>query len=85
MPPDRPRFAVDEMLGTLARWLRVMGYDAVYEKDHNDDEIVDIAKREGRILLTRDRELAARMERGDCTSSPTDWRSSCGRFGKHSA
>ena len=33
MPPIRPKFAVDEMLGTLARWLRIMGYDAVYEKD----------------------------------------------------
>jgi len=49
------------MLGTLARWLRIMGYDAVYEKDRTDKEIVDRASAEGRMLLTRDKELAARM------------------------
>lgn len=65
MPPNRPRFAVDEMLGTLTRWLRIMGYDATYEKDHDDEEIIDAAMAQGRILLTRDRELAAKMgERG---------------------
>ncbi len=62
MPPNRPRFAVDEMLGTLARWLRIMGYDATYEKDHGDEEIVNATRVEGRILLTRDRELASRMD-----------------------
>jgi len=61
MHPVRPKFAVDEMLGTLARWLRIMGYDAVYEKDRTDDEIVVGASAEGRILLTRDKALAARM------------------------
>jgi uncharacterized protein with PIN domain len=61
MPPSRPKFAIDEMLGTLARWLRIMGYDAAYEKDRSDDEIVNSARAEDRILLTRDRVLAARM------------------------
>jgi hypothetical protein len=61
MPASRPKFAVDEMLGTLARWLRIMGYDAVYERDRTDDEIIAGANAEGRILLTRDKELAARM------------------------
>jgi uncharacterized protein with PIN domain len=65
MPPNRPKFAVDEMLGTLARWLRIMGYDATYEQDHDDKEIIETAMAEDRILLTRDRELAAKMgERG---------------------
>ena len=61
MLPNRPRFAVDEMLGTLARWLRIMGYDATYEMDRHDDDIVKAAMPQGRIVLTRDRELAARM------------------------
>jgi uncharacterized protein len=61
MPPNRPKFAVDEMLGTLARWLRIMGYDATYENDRDDDEIIDAAMLQGRIVLTRDRELAERM------------------------
>lgn len=51
---------MDEMLGSLARWLRIMGYDAIYHKDQTDTEIVNTAVREGRYLLTRDRELALR-------------------------
>ncbi len=62
MTPDRPRFSVDEMLGSLARWLRIMGYDAVYHRDQDDNEIVEFAGREGRYLLTRDRELAMRAD-----------------------
>ncbi len=70
MQPNRPKFAVDEMLGTLARWLRIMGYDATYEKGRTDDEIVDGANADGRILLTRDKELSARMgERGSHVAS----------------
>lgn len=60
MPPTRPRFAVDEMLGSLARWLRIMGYDASYERDLPDAEILVRAMGAERILLTRDQELAAR-------------------------
>lgn len=59
MPP-RPRFAVDEMLGSLARWLRIMGYDTTYEKDRGDNEILRRATEGGRSLLTRDEELALR-------------------------
>jgi uncharacterized protein with PIN domain len=49
------------MLGTLARWLRIMGYDAVYERDRSDDRIVEDAQAQGRVLLTRDKALAGRM------------------------
>jgi uncharacterized protein len=59
MPPH-PRFAADEMLGSLARWLRIMGYDTTYERDRGDEEILRSSKEEGRVLLTRDEELAAR-------------------------
>jgi uncharacterized protein len=57
---DRPRFAVDEMLGSLARWLRIMGYDAAYEKGLNDTAMLEKARQESRTLLTRDKQLAAR-------------------------
>lgn len=60
-----PRFLADEMLGSLARWLRVMGYDAEYARDMRDDDILHRAVEEGRTLLTRDRELARKAgERG---------------------
>ena len=56
----KTRFLADEMLGSLARWLRIMGYDAEYARDMSDDDILRQAVEEDRILLTRDRGLAAR-------------------------
>jgi uncharacterized protein with PIN domain len=55
---ERPRFLADEMLGTLAKWLRIMGYDTSYAKDMRDEDIKAMAIREGRVLLTRDKALA---------------------------
>ena len=51
-------FVVDAMLGTLAKWLRVLGFDAVFAKGMQDKEIVALAKAEDRIIITRDRDLA---------------------------
>lgn len=56
------RFIADMMLGRLARWLRLYGYDTLYGIE-DDDEIVKITLREGRILLTRDSGLAGRAEK----------------------
>ncbi len=55
-----PRFVVDVMLGSLARWLRRLGYDTDYQNDRDDPELARIARAEGRILLTRDHALAER-------------------------
>lgn len=54
------RFLVDGMLGTLAKWLRILGYDTIYDARLDDDSLVRIAMSESRLLLTRDRRLAAR-------------------------
>jgi len=55
------KFVVDHMLGKLAKYLRFMGYDTYYPTARmSDDEIMEIARKEGRILLTRDKELAKR-------------------------
>lgn len=48
------RFIADEMLGRLAKWLRILGFDTLYYSGVNDDFIVSIAQSEKRILLTRD-------------------------------
>ncbi len=54
------------MLGTLGRYLRFMGYDTLSANDmtpgnpREDSLLLGIAMREGRVLLTRDRELARR-------------------------
>ncbi|HKJ49994.1 MAG TPA: Mut7-C RNAse domain-containing protein [Gammaproteobacteria bacterium] len=54
------RFVVDVNLGKLARRLRMLGFDTVYGNRLEDGEIVDIARRERRIILTRDRRLLFR-------------------------
>lgn len=55
-----PRFLADEMLGSLARWLRIMGYDTTYARDVTDGEVLSRARMEGRFILTRDHQLAER-------------------------
>jgi uncharacterized protein len=52
-----PRFAADAMLGRLARWLRVLGFDTSYDAALTDAALVRLARDEERILLTRDRHL----------------------------
>jgi uncharacterized protein with PIN domain len=54
------KFIADCMLGKLAKWLRMMGYDTAYLNRATDDELVRIAIREDRFLLTRDHFLAER-------------------------
>ncbi|MGD8351023.1 MAG: Mut7-C RNAse domain-containing protein [Gammaproteobacteria bacterium] len=54
------RFVVDVNLGKLARRLRMLGFDTVYDNSFDDREVVDIAQRERRIILTRDRRLLFR-------------------------
>lgn len=56
-----PRVLCDEMLGRLARWLRLLGLDVAYVKGVDDDVLVEAAQREGRVLVTRDEALAARV------------------------
>jgi hypothetical protein len=52
-----PRFFADAMLGRLARWLRIAGYDTRCDPHVADADLVRIALEEGRIILTRDRAL----------------------------
>lgn len=55
------------MLGKLAKWLRMLGYDTVYIAGADDDELVRLTVREDRILLTRDTRLCERrMVRKRC-------------------
>jgi uncharacterized protein with PIN domain len=54
------RFIADAMLGTLAKWLRILGYDTQFDPNLDDDQLVRQARAQDRVLLTRDRELARR-------------------------
>jgi uncharacterized protein with PIN domain len=51
------RFVLDVHLGKLARLLRMLGFDSLYQPDYEDPEIVNIASAEKRVILTRDVEL----------------------------
>lgn len=51
------RFIADAQLGGLARLLRMLGFDTIHDQACSDRDVVDIAKRQSRIILTRDREL----------------------------
>jgi uncharacterized protein with PIN domain len=53
-------FLADCNVGRLARWLRVLGYDAAYDSKLADPELVARALAEGRVLLTRDVDLTHR-------------------------
>lgn len=49
-----PRFLLDGMLGTLARWLRICGYETKYVQNVSDEELLEQAVGDGLVLLTRD-------------------------------
>jgi uncharacterized protein with PIN domain len=51
------KFVLDGMLGKLARWLRMLGHDVKYSNSSDDAQLLAMAKKEQRILLTRDFEL----------------------------
>lgn len=51
------KFIADSMLGKLARWLRLMGFDTLYYPSIPDNELVKKACQERRIVLTKDNEL----------------------------
>lgn len=59
------KFLCDQMLGTLAKWLRIYGFDTYYVNSEMDDaKLLEISKNENRILITRDKKLiqSARRE-----------------------
>jgi len=61
------KFVADRMLGRLARWLRLFGYDTtgIKKQENEDDLLLDIAEKEKRILISRDRMLIRRaVKRG---------------------
>ena len=65
-PPSEepPSFLADCMLGRLARWLRILGYDTVYFRQITDKELLAYHHGSGRILLTRDTALSRSPELG---------------------
>lgn len=58
------KFLCDQMLGTLAKWLRICGFDTYFANSEiSDDELLEMAKKENRCLITRDKELTIRAKK----------------------
>ncbi|MFW5980056.1 MAG: Mut7-C RNAse domain-containing protein [Bacillota bacterium] len=56
------RFVLDTHLGKLARYLRMLGFDSLYDNKYKDKELANISKNTDRILLTRDIGLLKRSK-----------------------
>ena len=59
-PLDNPRFIADVHLKTLARRLRMLGFDTLYDRTLEDHTLAEQSKSEGRVLLSRDTQLLMR-------------------------
>lgn len=62
--PAELKFVADVNLGTLARWLRLLGYDTRFDRGAVNREFLRRAQQEGRIVLTRKRDMANRQFSG---------------------
>ncbi|AEE93496.1 Mut7-C RNAse domain-containing protein [Acidianus hospitalis] len=69
------KFIADAMLGKLARWLRILGYDTYYSNDIEDWKVIKIAEKDKRVILTRDRGLCIRAKKKglECFLIPPDY------------
>jgi uncharacterized protein with PIN domain len=56
-------FFVDSMLGNIARKLRLLGYDSKYFSDIDDKRLIDNAKNENRIIISKDDELVKKAQK----------------------
>ena len=56
-PQSAPRFAADRMLARLARWLRLLGADVLFDPELGGDRLLKRARTEDRMTLTRDKRL----------------------------
>ncbi|MDH5611882.1 MAG: Mut7-C ubiquitin/RNAse domain-containing protein [Gammaproteobacteria bacterium] len=61
-PLDEYRFILDVHLGRLAAYLRMLGFDALYQNDYDDLTLANISANEARMLLTCDRQLLMRKQ-----------------------
>jgi len=60
---NTPKFAVDSMLGTISKKLRILGYDTAFSSDIEDEKLLNNAKDENRIIITKDVELTKKAEK----------------------
>jgi uncharacterized protein with PIN domain len=57
------KFIADCMLGRLAKWLKILGFDVLFFSEAEDEDLIAISRREGRVLLTRDTGLIEKRKK----------------------
>jgi hypothetical protein len=62
MGDEDVKFVADRMLGRLATWLRLLGFDTVYRPEWNAAALVRAARAEARVILTRDQRVRKRRD-----------------------
>ena len=75
------KYLLDCMLGSLARWLRICGCDATYRRNAKDEGLIREAKRKGRILLTKDKQLYRKAQKADIDALLVEGKKDVERFG----
>lgn len=80
---DTPKFIADCHLGKLTKYLRLMGADTLYFSHIEDDELIAIANKENRTILTRDRSLSQRKHAPVFFLEPTDTKGQLQTLIKH--
>ena len=60
---SEPTFFVDAMFGNIARKLRLLGYDSQYFSDIDDEKLIDSARKEKRIIISKDEELIKKTQK----------------------
>jgi uncharacterized protein with PIN domain len=83
---DDPRFVADAMVGGLARWLRILGYDTTYDDSISDADLVRQSIQENRYILTRDQRIPEEWRISGCVileaeDTESQLQEVAGRFG----
>ncbi|MCD6176944.1 MAG: Mut7-C RNAse domain-containing protein [Candidatus Cloacimonetes bacterium] len=63
MAENKKKFLLDENLGKLAKWLRMLGYDAAVYKSISIEKKISLCKKERRVFLTRSKKIVRRKEK----------------------
>lgn len=63
MSTHKPSFIVDGMLGNLARKMRLLGYDSRYESSAEDSDLIKMAEKQRRVIVTKDENLSKSAEK----------------------
>ncbi|HET8720312.1 MAG TPA: Mut7-C RNAse domain-containing protein [Candidatus Nitrosotenuis sp.] len=62
---NNPKLIIDSMLGTIAKKMRILGFDCKYFNTVGDEDLLLVAKKENRTIITKDNKLADNAAKHD--------------------